>query len=178
VTFPVIADLDRAVATAYGMIMPGESTTEASRCVFVIDPRSIVRAMIYYPQTIGRNMKEIIRLVDALQMADTQGVSTPANWEQGERVLLPVPKTMDELMRRIDSGLDCVDWYLCYRPATAAAAVRALPEPSATLSAIGQALLESDARAASELGSAGLGGVEPQPGASPRIIPTQGGTLQ
>src|SRR6476469_244414 len=61
VPFPVIADLDRAVATAYGMVMPGESKTEASRCVFVIDPKSIVRAMIYYPLTTGRNMQEILR---------------------------------------------------------------------------------------------------------------------
>ncbi len=115
ITFPIIADLDRAVATAYGMVMPGESATEASRCVFVIDPKGIVRAMIYYPLTTGRNMREIVRLIDALQTADTQQAATPANWEPGQPVVMPAPKTMDDVAKRIESGYDCADWYLCYR---------------------------------------------------------------
>ena len=115
VTFPVIADLDRAVATAYGMVMPGESRTETSRCVFVIDTKGILRAMIYYPLTTGRNMKEILRLVDALQTADANQVATPANWEPGEKVILPAPKTMEEIETRVEAGYDCADWYLCLK---------------------------------------------------------------
>lgn len=115
VPFPVIADLDRAVATAYGMIMPGESTTETSRCVFFIDPKSILRAMIYYPLSLGRNMKEILRVVDALQTADDNQVATPANWEAGQKVILPAPRTMEDLEKRIESGYECADWYLCYK---------------------------------------------------------------
>lgn len=115
IPFPVIADLDRAVATAYGMVMPGESTTEASRCVFVIDPKGVVRAMIYYPLSTGRNMREIVRLIDALQTADTHQVATPANWTPGEPVIVPAPKTVEEAERRMTAGYDCTDWYLCRR---------------------------------------------------------------
>ena len=86
IPFPVIADLDRKVASAFGMVMPGESTTEASRCVFVIDPKGILRAMIYYPLSTGRNMDEIVRLIDALQTADENNVATPANWHPGDKV--------------------------------------------------------------------------------------------
>lgn len=121
IPFPVIADLDRAVATAYGMVMPGESATEASRCVFVIDPKGIVRAMIYYPLSTGRNMREIVRLIDALQTSDAEQVATPANWERGQPVVIPAPKTIEDVAKRIDSGYDCADWYLCYRPAKGAA---------------------------------------------------------
>jgi len=129
VTFPVIADLDRAVATAYGMVMPGESRTETSRCVFVIDPKGIVRAMIYYPLTTGRNMKEIVRLIDALQTSDANQVATPANWEPGQKVIVPAPKTMEELDLRVEAGYDCADWYLCFRqvePAATGAPTREL----------------------------------------------------
>ena len=115
IPFPVIADSDRAVATAYGMVMPGESRTETSRCVFVIDPTGILRAMIYYPLTTGRNMKEIVRLVEALQVTDEYQVATPANWEPGQHVVIPAPKTMEDVQRRIEAGHECVDWYLCYK---------------------------------------------------------------
>ena len=89
IPFPVIADLNKEVATLYGMIMPGESKTETSRCVFVIDPNQIIRAMIYYPLTTGRNMAEILRLIDALQTTDKHGVATPANWRPGDQVIVP-----------------------------------------------------------------------------------------
>jgi peroxiredoxin 2/4 len=117
IPFPVIADLDRKVATAYGMVMPGESTTETSRCVFVIDPGGILRAMIYYPLTTGRNMDEILRLVDALQAADTHKVATPANWRPGEPVIVPTPVTTEQAAERVAGmaadGYECTDWYLC-----------------------------------------------------------------
>lgn len=116
VTFPVIADLDRKVASAYGMIMPGESSTEASRCVFVIDPQQIVRAMIYYPLTTGRNMEEILRLIDALQTTDRHKVATPANWRPGEKVILPAARTQEEAAAPSSSEVERKDWYLRLKP--------------------------------------------------------------
>ncbi len=113
IPFPVIADLDRKVATAFGMVMPGESKTEASRCVFVIDPKGILRAMIYYPLSTGRNMDEMLRLIDALQTADANNVATPANWRPGDKVLVGAPKTTELAEERVAEGLECVDWYLC-----------------------------------------------------------------
>jgi len=114
IPFPIIADLNKEVATAYGMIMPGESTTETSRCVFVIDDKGIIRAMVYYPLTTGRNMDELLRLVDALQTADKHGVATPANWRPGDKVILPTPKTVEDATARLATeGVECVDWYFC-----------------------------------------------------------------
>jgi peroxiredoxin (alkyl hydroperoxide reductase subunit C) len=113
ITFPIIADLDKKVATAFGMIMPGESKTETSRCVFVIDDKGIVRAMVYYPLTTGRNMDELLRLVDALQTSDRHGVATPANWKPGEKVIVPAPKTAEDAVERVGAGYECIDWYLC-----------------------------------------------------------------
>jgi peroxiredoxin 2/4 len=113
IQYPVIADLDRKVASLYGMVMPGESKTETSRCVFVIDPKGILRAMIYYPLTTGRNMQEILRLVKALQTSDANGVATPANWQPGEPVIVPPPRTQEALEERLQAGFDCKDWYFC-----------------------------------------------------------------
>jgi peroxiredoxin (alkyl hydroperoxide reductase subunit C) len=114
IEFPVIADLDRAVATAYGMVMPGESATETSRCVFVIDGKGVLRAMIYYPLTTGRNTEEIVRLVQSLQTVDAHQVATPANWKPGERVIAPPPRTAEDAAARVaDASLECVDWYFC-----------------------------------------------------------------
>lgn len=113
IQFPVIADLDKKVASLFGMIMPGESKTETSRCVFVIDPKGILRAMIYYPLTTGRNMQEILRLVKALQTTDANGVATPANWQPGEKVIVPPPRTQEALEERLEAGFECKDWYFC-----------------------------------------------------------------
>lgn len=113
INFPVIADLNKEVATAYGMIMPGESKTETSRCVFVIDPEGIVRAMIYYPLTTGRNMQEILRLIDALQTSDKHNVATPANWKPGDKVIVPAPNTQDMAEDRLKENYECKDWYFC-----------------------------------------------------------------
>jgi peroxiredoxin (alkyl hydroperoxide reductase subunit C) len=116
IPFPVIADLNKDVATRYGMIMPGESKTETSRCVFVIDPNQIVRAMIYYPLTTGRNMDEILRLIDALQTTDKHGVATPANWRPGDQVIIPPPKTVEAAAERVRMpGIECTDWYFAKR---------------------------------------------------------------
>lgn len=113
IPFPIIADLNKEVATLYGMIMPGESKTETSRCVFIIDPKGILRAMIYYPMALGRNMQEILRVIDGLQTADTHGVAVPANWKRGDKVIVPAPKTMEMAEERVGQGYECVDWYLC-----------------------------------------------------------------
>jgi peroxiredoxin (alkyl hydroperoxide reductase subunit C) len=113
ITFPVIADLNKEVATAYGMIMPGDSKTETSRCVFVIDPEGIVRAMIYYPLTTGRNTDELLRVIDALQASDTHQVATPANWRPGDKVIVPPPNTQDTAEDRVGQGYECKDWYFC-----------------------------------------------------------------
>jgi len=79
IPFPVIADLDMKVAKAYGMIHEGESSTEASRAVFIIDDKQVLRAMVYYPLSTGRNMDEFLRVIQALQTTDSKGVATPAN---------------------------------------------------------------------------------------------------
>ena len=114
IDFPVIADLNKEVASLYGMIMPGESKTETSRCVFVVDPRQVLRAMIYYPLTTGRNMDEILRLLQALQTTDEHAVATPANWRPGDKVILPPPATQDAAEERVNMpGLECKDWYFC-----------------------------------------------------------------
>jgi len=114
ITFPVIADLNKEVASLYGMIMPGESKTETSRCVFVIDDKQIVRAMIYYPLTTGRNMDEILRVIQALQTTDKHGVATPANWRPGEKVIVPPPNTQEMAGERVkDKTVECKDWYFC-----------------------------------------------------------------
>lgn len=115
IPFPIIADLDRKVAEAYGMIQEGESSTETVRCVFVIDPEGILRAMIYYPLNVGRNIDEIQRLVDALQTASKHGVATPANWRPGEKVVVPAPLTQEAADERLQEGLESIDWYLSFK---------------------------------------------------------------
>ena len=114
VTFPIIADLNKEVATLYGMVMPTDSTTETSRCVFVIDPEQKVRAMIYYPLTTGRNVDEIVRAVKALQTSDEHGVATPEGWRPGDEVIVPPPQTQEAAAERAaDGSVDCKDWYFC-----------------------------------------------------------------
>ena len=97
------------------MIMPGESTTEASRCVFIIDPAGKVRAMIYYPLLLGRNMQELLRVINALQMSDAHHIATPANWQPGQKIIVPAPITIEMAEERASSqdGLEPIDWYLC-----------------------------------------------------------------
>ena len=115
IPFPVIADLNRDVARRYGMIHEGQSRTETVRCVFVIDPRQIIRAIIYYPLTTGRNIAEILRLIDALQTTDQHGVATPANWKLGDKVIVPPPNTTEMAEERLKEGYECKDWYLCFK---------------------------------------------------------------
>jgi peroxiredoxin (alkyl hydroperoxide reductase subunit C) len=103
------------VAQKYGMIHTEQSKTETVRCVFVIDPESKIRAMIYYPLTTGRNMKEILRLIDALQTTDKHKVATPTNWKPGDPVVVPPPATAEQAEERLKEGCKCKDWYLCFK---------------------------------------------------------------
>ncbi|HZO90595.1 MAG TPA: peroxiredoxin [Chthonomonadaceae bacterium] len=112
IPYPMIADLDTKVAQLYGMIHPGASSTATVRCVFIIDDKGIVRAMIYYPLTNGRNVDEILRLVKALQTTDQSAVSTPVNWKPGEPVIVPAPKTTEGADKRMhEPGVEAKDWY-------------------------------------------------------------------
>lgn len=115
IPFPIIADLSKEVAMKYGMIHEGQSKTATVRCVFVIDPNQVVRAIIYYPLTTGRNMAEILRLIDALQTTDRNGVATPANWQPGQKVIVPPPNTQEMAEERLSEGYECVDWYFCMK---------------------------------------------------------------
>jgi len=113
IPFPIIADLSKEISLLYGMIHPEQSTTETVRCVFIIDDKGVIRTILYYPLTTGRNMDEILRIVDALQTTDNHGVATPANWHPGEDVIVPPPKTQEMAEERLKQGYDCKDWYLC-----------------------------------------------------------------
>ena len=113
VPFPVISDSNKEVAILYGMVMPGESQTETVRSVFFIDPEQIIRCMLYYPVPVGRNVDEMLRVLDALQTVDEYKVATPANWKPGEPVVVPPPQTQEAAEERMKQGYDCMDWYLC-----------------------------------------------------------------
>jgi len=113
IPFPVIADLSKEVSLAYGMIHPGQSATATVRCVFIIDPNQIIRLILYYPLTTGRNMDEILRIIDALQATDEHKVATPANWRPGDMVIVPPPNTQEMAEERLKEGYECIDWYLC-----------------------------------------------------------------
>lgn len=113
IPFPIIDDLSMKVAHAYGMIHPGASDTSAVRAVFVIDDKSVLRAMIYYPLSNGRSIDEILRLVQALQTSDAHGVATPEAWQPGDKVIVPPPKTQAGAAARVEEGYECVDWFFC-----------------------------------------------------------------
>jgi peroxiredoxin (alkyl hydroperoxide reductase subunit C) len=115
IPFPIIADLNKEVSEKFGMIHPEQSKTETVRCVFIMDPESKIRAILYYPLTTGRNMKEILRIIDALQTTDKHKVATPANWNPGDPVVVPPPKTTEQAEERTKEGYDCKDWYLCFK---------------------------------------------------------------
>ena len=118
VTFPVISDLTMEVSRAYGMLQPAASTTQAVRAVFLIDPESKVRAILYYPLSNGRNFQEIKRLLTAIQTSDKYGVATPADWQPGEEVIVPPPGSCGAAKERVESkdpSIRCIDWFLCFK---------------------------------------------------------------
>jgi len=118
VTFPVISDLTMEISRQFGMVQPAASNTQAVRAVFIIDPRTTVRAILYYPLTSGRNIDEILRLLTAIQTTDEYKVATPANWQPGEDVVVPPPGSCDAAEERVEkAGADyrCLDWFLCLK---------------------------------------------------------------
>lgn len=110
--FPIIADIDMSISKLYGMLQPGESETAAVRAVFFIDPKGKIRLVMYYPMNVGRSMPEIKRVLVALQTAEEHKVSMPLNWQPGDQVIVPAPKTLAELAEREQSGLEMMDFYL------------------------------------------------------------------
>ncbi len=115
IDFPIIEDLSMTVAAAYGMIQPGASDTSAVRATFLIDPEGVLRAMVYYPMSNGRSINEFLRLLTALQTSDAHGVATPENWQPGDAVIVPPPKTTAEAEQRAAEGYEYTDWYFSKR---------------------------------------------------------------
>ncbi|MBO5478038.1 MAG: peroxiredoxin [Clostridia bacterium] len=116
VPFPIISDSDRNVSNMYGMIPENSEGTQTVRNVFVIDPNQMIRCILIYPMENGRNISEILRMVDALQMTDNENVSTPANWVPGMATIVPSPQNYNDLMDSIkmNNNKNCMDWYLCF----------------------------------------------------------------
>lgn len=111
--YPIIADSTRRVSQLYGMIHPGESETVTVRALFVIDPKQSIRAIIYYPLNVGRNVDEVARLVDALQTATEKAVACPVNWKPGDKVIIPPPKTEKDVDERLAmQGIERLDFYI------------------------------------------------------------------
>ncbi|MDO9137526.1 MAG: peroxiredoxin [Lutibacter sp.] len=117
VKFPLIEDITMNVANKYGMIQPNEAATQAVRAVFFIDPKGIIRAIIYYPLSLGRNFDELYRVIIALQAADAFGVATPADWEPGDDVIIGPAGSCGTAQDRMDGkeDMDCKEWYFCTR---------------------------------------------------------------
>lgn len=116
VPFPILADRDGSIARMYGMFSADGKNFSTVRNVFIIDPEGVIRVILAYPYTNGRNIPEILRILDALQVSDKDGVVTPANWVPGEPVLIPPPQKYADLLKRMeDPSLRCMDWYLCYK---------------------------------------------------------------
>ncbi len=119
ITFPVIADETGKVAMQLGLIHPNKGTTTV-RGVFFVDPNSVIRAILYYPQELGRNMDEFIRMIKGFQTADANGVAIPANWPEnelyGSDVIVPPASDVKTAAERLkDSSIKCDDWWLCHK---------------------------------------------------------------
>jgi len=115
IQFPVVADLDQRVSQSYGLVHEAVSDTATVRSVFAIDPKGLIRALLYYPMQLGRNVDELVRIFEALQTADENGVSCPVNWKVGDAVVVPAPATQAEAEKRASGstvGLDVKSWYL------------------------------------------------------------------
>ncbi len=116
VKFPLIEDITMEVAKKYGMIQPGESKTQAVRAVFFIDPKGIIRAIIYYPLSLGRNFDEIYRALIAMQTSDAFSVATPADWNPGDDVIISPAGSCgvaEDRMVGKEEDLNCEDWFFC-----------------------------------------------------------------
>ena len=115
VTFPVISDLTMEVSKAFGMLHPGASTTQAVRAVFIIDPNAVIRAILYYPSSNGRNMDEVKRLLIAMQTSDKHNIATPANWQPGDDVIVPPAGSCGTAKERVETpatDTKVLDWFM------------------------------------------------------------------
>ncbi len=122
VNFPLIEDITMDVAKKYGMIQPGESSTKAVRAVFFIDPKGTIRAIIYYPLSLGRNFDELMRALVAMQTADKHSIATPADWRPGDDVIVPTAGSCGVAKDRMEStvkGVKCYDWFFCTKELSA-----------------------------------------------------------
>ena len=118
IPFPIIADRNGEIARKYGMISNDVSIAETVRNVFIIDDKGIVRLILVYPMNVGRSIPEIIRSVQALQIADSNNAAIPANWVPCEPVIVPTPNTFNELIQRRDSiqqNKNGINWYLSFK---------------------------------------------------------------
>lgn len=115
IKFPIIADIDMKVAKLYGMIQPGESDTSAVRAVFFIDPKRKIKGIMYYPHNVGRNMDEIFRVLKAMQISEKHSVVLPLNWQPGDKVIVPPPRNVDDMIEREKSDYEMIDFYLAKR---------------------------------------------------------------
>ena len=116
VKFPLIEDITMEVAKKYGMIQPNEDTTKAVRAVFFVDPEGFIRAIVYYPLSLGRNFDELYRALIAMQTADAFDCATPADWRPGDDVIVPPAGscgTAEDRMRGKEEGVECIDWFFC-----------------------------------------------------------------
>ncbi len=111
IPFPIIEDIKMEVASAYGMIHPGAADTQAVRATFFIDPKGILRAMVYYPMSNGRSIQEFVRLLTAMQTSDKNAIATPEGWTPGCDVIIPPPKTAAAAEKRWSEGYKTTDWY-------------------------------------------------------------------
>jgi peroxiredoxin (alkyl hydroperoxide reductase subunit C) len=115
--FPIIADISMSVAKKYGMLQT-VANTQTVRAVFIIDPEGMIRTILFYPMSTGRNMDEIKRIIQALQVHDKEDVSTPADWRPGDDVVMGAPLTLeaaDERLALEDDSVEVLDWYLAMR---------------------------------------------------------------
>lgn len=110
--FPIVADAKLEVAKVYDMIHPDESKTEAVRSVFILDPNKKIRLTMTYPMNVGRNFDEILRVIDALQLADREKIATPADWRPGEKVIIPPSINNEEAAKIFPQGWDEIRPYL------------------------------------------------------------------
>ena len=118
VKFPLIEDIRMDVAKKYGMIQPGQSNTQAVRAVFVIDPNGVIRTILYYPLSLGRNFDELKRIVLALQKADAENCATPADWRPGDDLIVPTAGSCGTAKERMENQSEdqyCLDWFLCFK---------------------------------------------------------------
>jgi alkyl hydroperoxide reductase subunit AhpC len=116
VNFPLIADPDRTIATLYDMIHPNASATATVRSLFVIGPDKLVKLMITYPASTGRNFYEVLRVIDSLQLTANHSVATPADWKQGEDVIVVPAISTEDAIKKFPKGVKVVKPYLRYTP--------------------------------------------------------------